>query len=297
MDRYAVIEQIVVGDAWPVAAVCEVFEVSRSGYYAWRADRKTQREQRNRELMPLVRDIFWQHKRRYGARRIAVELQAQGHPCGVDRVAKLLKMQGLKAIAPKSFKPKTTDSRHTLGYSPNLLVHRAPPTHINEVWVGDITYIPLSNGRFAYLALLMDLFSRRIVGWELREEMTEPLVSAALRQAIRTRQVAAGLIHHTDRGGQYAAHAYRGILRRAAMRQSMSRAANCYDNAFLESCFGTIKTELEMTQYEDLPTAHTDIASYITYYNHERRHSAIDYFVPVQFETYMALENKRIDCP
>ncbi len=270
--------------------MCEVFHVSRSGYYAWRTERETPRERRDRELMPLVRDIFWRHKRRYGARRIAVELAAQGHACGVDRVAKLLKIQRLRAIQPKSFKPKTTDSRHTLGYSPNLLINRAPPTRINEVWVGDITYIPLATMRFAYLALLMDLFSRRIIGWELREDMTETLVLSALRQAIRRRQVEPGLIHHTDRGGQYAGKAYRAVLRRADMKQSMSRAANVYDNAFLESCFGTIKTELEMTEYEDFPTAHTDIVSYISYYNYERRHSAIDYLSPVQFETQLALE-------
>ena len=187
--------------------------------------------------MPFVRAIFWKHKRRYGARRIAVELAAEGQPCGVDRVAKLLKTQGLKAIQPKSYKPKTTDSRHTHGYSPNLLIHRAPPTRINEVWVGDITYIPLATMRFAYLALLMDLFSRRIIGWELRADITEALVLSALRQAIRARQVEAGLIHHSDRGGQYAGNAYRAVLRRATMKQSMSRAANVYDNAYLESCF------------------------------------------------------------
>lgn len=277
-----------------MAALCEVLGVSRSGYYAWRSGRETPREQRDRELMPLVRDIFWKHRRRYGARRIAVELAAQGQPCGVDRVATLLKIQGLKAIQPKSFKPKTTDSRHTHGYSPNLLINRPPPTCINEVWVGDITYLPLATMQFAYLALLMDLFSRRIVGWELRADMTETLVLTALRQAIRTRQPDPGLIHHSDRGGQYAGKAYRAVLRRAGMKQSMSRAANVYDNAFLESCFGTVKTELEMTEYEDLLAAQTDISSYITYYNHERRHSGIDYFTPVQFETHMALENKQL---
>ncbi len=235
--------------------------------------------------MPLVRDIFWNHKRRYGARRIAVELVARGEPCGVDRVAKLLKIQGLKAIQPKSFKPQTTDSRHTLGYSPNLLLSMSPATRSIASGSADITYIPLRNVSFAYLALLLDLCSRRVVGWSLAEHMTETLVLDALQHAIRCRQPPPDLVHHSDRGGQYAGRAYRGLLRRAAMRQSMSRAANCYDNAFMESCFGTIKTELEMTEYEDMPAARREIASYLAYYNLEHRHSSLEYFSPSTFET------------
>ena len=150
-----------------MAILCDTLLVSRAGYYAWLAEGECARQQRDRELLPLVRDIFWQHKRRYGARRIAVELQAAGQPCGVDRVAKLLKMQGLKAIQPKSFKPKTTDSRHALGYNRNLLLAAPPPERVNRIWVADITYIPLRKGNFAYLALLMYLFSRRVVGWRL----------------------------------------------------------------------------------------------------------------------------------
>jgi transposase InsO family protein len=271
-----------------VVAVCDTLLVSRAGYYAWQADQETAREERERELMPLVHDLFWKHKRRYGARRIAVELVAMGEPCGVDRVAKLLKMQGLKAIQPKSFQPKTTDSRHTLGYSPNLLASAPPPEAVDRIWVADIIYIPLGNGRFGYLALLMDLFSRRVLGWCLAAHMTEELILDSLHQAIRSRQPAPGLIHHSDRGGQYAGHAYRAVLRRATMRQSMSRAANCYDNAFMESCFGTIKTELEMTEYENMPAAHREITSYLAYYNLERRHSSLDYLSPNAFEALNA---------
>jgi transposase InsO family protein len=234
--------------------------------------------------MPLIHDIFWKHRRRYGARRIAVELVAAGQPCGVERVARLLKIQGLKPIQPRSYKPQTTDSRHTLGYSPNLLMRSPPPHQLNRVWVADITYIPLKEAAFAYLALVLDLCSRRIIGWSLAERMSETLVTNALQGAIRTRQPAAGLVHHSDRGGQYAAGAYRAILRRAEIRQSMSRAANCYDNAFLESCFGTIKTELEMTEYQDSRDARTDIAAYLAYYNLERRHSSLNYLSPAQFE-------------
>ena len=237
--------------------------------------------------MPFICDIFWQHKRRYGARRIAVELQARGRPCGVDRVAKLLKNQGLQAIQPQSYRPKTTDSRHGLGYSPNLLQRSAPPAQINRVWVADITYLPLKETAFAYLALMLDLCSRRVVGWSLAEQMTEMLVLEALQHAIRTRQPPPGLVHHSDRGGQYASHAYRAVLRRAEIRQSMSRAANCYDNAFMESCFGTIKTELEMTEYQDSRQARHEIASYLAYYNQERRHSSLDYLSPAAFEAQL----------
>lgn len=285
---YALIEQLALEGSFPVSTVCDTLAVSRAGYYAWRTERKSSHEQRDRTLMPLIRDIFWKHKRRYGARRIAVELAAAGQSCGVERVAKLLKVLGLKAIQPKSFKPKTTDSRHKLGYNPNLLLTAQPPESVNRVWVADITYIPLASGSFAYLALLMDHFSRRVVGWCLAENMTEGLVLDALHQAIRGRQPRPGLIHHSDRGGQYAGHGYRDVLRRAGIQQSMSRAANCYDNAFMESCFGTIKTELEMTEYEDRSAALQDIARYLAYYNLERRHSSLDYLSPNAFETLNA---------
>ena len=264
--------------------LCDMLEVSRAGYYAWLAESVTAHQQRDRELMPLVCDIFWQHKRRYGARRIAVELAARGQPCGVDRVAKLLKMQGLRAIQPQAYKPRTTNSQHTLGYNPTLLLRSSPPVQLNRVWVADITYLPLKIGGFAYLASLMDLCSRRVVGWSVDAQMTDSLVIDALQKAIALRQPPPGLVHHSDRGGQYASHDYRAILRRAATRQSMSRAANCYDNAFMESCFGTIKTELEMTEYDHCRAARAEIASYVAYYNTERRHSSLDYLSPAAFE-------------
>lgn len=238
------------------------------------------------ELMPIVRQIFYRHKRRYGARRIVKELQDRDIQCGERRVSKLLKIQGLKAIQPKSFQPRTTESKHTLGYSPNLLLEFDGPERVDELWVGDITYVPLVGSAFLYLAMLMDRYSRRIVGWKLSDDMTEELVIRALRQAIGERQPRSGLIHHTDRGGQYAGNYYRGMLRRAGMAQSMSRADNCYDNAFMESCFGTIKMELEMTEYENKHTALKEIRSYVAYYNTERKHSSIGYLTPIEFEAH-----------
>jgi transposase InsO family protein len=279
-----VIEQLGREEQWSVQLVCRVLGVSRSGYYAWLAEVECRRARRERELSVTVRQIFWHHKRRYGARRIAEEMKCRGQACGVARVARLLKDQGLKAIQPRSFRPRTTESQHGLGYSPNLLRDSGAPTGINEVWVADITYIPLRTGGFGYLALVLDLYSRRIVGWHFEEEMEESLVLSALGAALRARQPRPGLIHHSDRGGQYAGRRFRGVLRRAGMRQSMSRAGNCYDNAFLESCFGTIKTELELDEYEDAREARRELGEYIAYYNVERRHSSLGYVAPHEFE-------------
>ena len=271
-------------DEFSVAVACATLGVSRSGYYRWQEPSESKRGREDRELALRIREIFHHRRRRYGARRIAVELTDRGHPCGVDRVARLLKTQGLAAIQPKSFRPKTTDSRHTLGYNPNLLLARAEPKRIDELWVGDITYVPLRHGKFLYLALLMDRYSRKIVGWKLSDDMTESLVLAALSQAIRNRQPSPGLICHSDRGGQYAGSRYRALLRRVGILQSMSRAGDCYDNAFMESCFGTIKTELEMTDYKDSYEGRREIKSYIAYYNNQRRHSSLNYLTPLDFE-------------
>ena len=271
-------------EGFPTAALCQVLEVHRARYYAWRRGSQSHRAREDADLKPRIREIFWEHKRRYGARRIAQELSVQRRCCGVARVGRLLRQMGLKAIQPKSYRPRTTESRHRLGYSPNLLLESPPPSDINQVWVGDISYVPLLGGDFLYLALLMDLYSRRIVGWELRDHMKESLVLAVLRGAIALRQPGTDLIHHSDRGGQYAGNEYRRVLKRAGMRQSMNRADNGYDNAFMESCFGTIKTELEMECYEDERSARAEIGGYIRYYNTRRRHSALDYQTPEEFE-------------
>ena len=269
-----------------MAALCDTLLVSRAGFYAWRRETECVRARRDRELMPLVRDIFWHHKRRYGARRIAVELHSRGQSCGVDRVAKLLKMQGLRAIQPKSFVPKTTDSRHQLGYSPNLLATASSPERVNQIWVADITYIPLRTGAFAYLALLMDLFSRRIIGWELDRTLEDDLALAALRMALRSRTPAPGLVHHSDRGIQYASKDYTDLLKHNGVNISMSRKKNPWDNAQAESFMKTLKyEEVYRTEYRSLEDARASIGEFLDkIYNRERLHSALGYRPPLEFE-------------
>lgn len=290
---YAGIDQLVLREEFAASAVCDLLEVSRSGFYAWRSTQESVREQRDQELRPFIEEVFWRHRRRYGARRIAVELSSRGIACGVARVARLLRTAGFRAIQPRSYTPRTTESRHRLGYNQNLLAGRAAPEKINEAWVGDLTYIPLgtrtSGGRFGYLALLMDLCSRKIVGWEYGSSMSEDLVLGALQRAIRERQPCAGLIHHTDRGGQYASRRYRDVLRRSGIAQSMSAAASCYDNAFMESCFGTVKTELELVEYASGPEAVRELTEYIRYYNGDRRHSSLGYVAPAEFERQLTV--------
>jgi len=281
---YPALQSIVDSGTASEREVCQFLSVSRSSFQRWQVFEETPREREDAELLPLIVSIFHRHRRRYGTRRIVDDLSDLGVACSRRRVARLLKTAGLKAIQPKSFKPRTTESNHQLGYSPNLILDMEEPDGINQLWVGDITYIPISEIGFGYLATLMDRYSRLIVGWSLRTDMTEALVLAALRQAITSRQPPENLIHHTDRGGQYAGKQYRRVLNRASMRQSMSRAGDCYDNAFMESCFGTFKTELEMTEYQNSREAKREIASYINYYNRSRKHSSLGYLTPSQFE-------------
>ena len=267
-----------------IASVCAALSLARSTYYAFEKSLKSEQAQEDDRLSELVTNVFHQHHGRYGARRISKELSRQGETCSRRRTGKLLKNSGLRAIQPRSYQPKTTESRHGLGYNENLLLDISPPVQINQVWVGDISYIPLKGGAFSYLAILMDLCSRMIVIWNIQKTMKEELVLSCLRKAIQSREVKPGLIHHTDRGGQYAGKAYRRLLSQWKIQQSMSRPDNCYDNAFMESCFGTLKRELEMEIYDDFQTARKEIATYVRYYNRERIHSSLEYQTPEEFE-------------
>lgn len=231
-------------------------------------------------------NTFREHKRRYGSRRISKSLGKLGEKAGRYKVSKTLRQYGLKAIQPRSFVPKTTNSRHTYQISPNLLLDSNKPQKPNEVWVGDITFIPLSGGNWCFLSVFMDLFSRRIVGWQLDDNMKESLITATLNKAIRTRKISEGLVIHSDRGGQYGGRVFRSIIEKKKMLQSMSRADNPYDNAFMESCFSRFKAELLQDGiFETIEDARTEIFEYIEmYYNTQRLHSSLDYQSPAEFE-------------
>lgn len=288
-EIYPVAQGVIEHEIASEREVCEFLDFARSPFQRWKQFDLSSLEEEDKSLLPLIVKSFHAHRRRYGSRRIMDDLRDQGFSLGRRRVAKLMEVAGISAIQPKSFKPRTTESKHTLGYNENLIMNLDELKHPNRLWVGDITYIPIQAIQFGYLAVLMDRFSRIIVGWKLGTDMTEQIVIASLRTAIRTRQPAAGLIHHSDRGGQYAGKQYRKMIKRAQMKQSMSRAGDCYDNAFMESCFGTIKTELEMTEYKNYNEALKDIRSYISYYNFERKHSSIGYQTPSQFEQNFSL--------
>ncbi len=263
-----------------VADLCHTLGVCRSGYYAWRG-----RRPHADAATPLVTQIFWRHSRRYGVRRLTAELQATGHPYGRRRVRRIMQAEGLRAIQPRSFVPRTTDSRHGARMSPNLLpglVVERP----HQVFVSDITYLPLDSGRWAYLATWLDLYSRRITGWHIAETMTAELIVGALRQAIGRVSPARGLIVHSDRGGQYVDTEFRQLLAAYGYRQSMSRAGETYDNAFAESLFSRYKAELlEDGVFRDVDEAQLETFDYIErYYNPIRRHSALGYVSPQEYE-------------
>lgn len=238
---------------------------------------------------------FTAHRRRYGIRRLLPELQAQGLTIGHYKVRGILRRHGLKAIQPRSFVPRTTDSRHPYEISPNLLQEQPFPKLINQVWVGDITYIPLKDGRWAYLAVWMDLFSRKVTGWQLADHMREELIVEAIKKALANRCASEGLIVHSDRGGQYAGKKFRKLLESHGLLQSMSGKDNPYDNAFMESYFSRFKAELlQGGAFENLEDARTEIFEYIEmYYNPIRRHSSLGYISPVAFERQITYPQKQ----
>ena len=272
---------------YPVAVQCAVLKVSRSAYYNWNGQKQSITEEKNNEMEQHIISVFGEHRRRYGVRRIVAELKAKAVKAGAYRVRKVLREHGLKAIQPRSFVPKTTESRHPYPISPNLLLECSLPHRPNEVWVGDITYIPLSGGTYGYLAVWMDLYSRKIIGWHLDDHMKEALIIAAFKKALMNRPVTEELIVHSDRGGQYAGNKFRKLLHaKPLITQSMSRADNPYDNAFMESCFSRFKAELMQDgAFENLQDAQTEIFEYIEmYYNTKRRHSSLNYEYPDNFE-------------
>jgi putative transposase len=273
--------------------LCRVLEVSESGYYAWRKRLQIPPKPSRKTLAELVKNCYFENRRRYGVRRIKADLNKQGHKIGKFQVRKLMKEEGLKAIGVKSFKPKTTDSKGTIA-SPNLLKDiKLEECAATKIIIGDITYIPMQNGSWSYLAVWQDKVTRRIIGWSLNNSMTAELVISALEKAILKGKVKAGAIIHSDRGSQYASKSFRQLLKINCFRQSMSGKGNCYDNAQAESFFSRFKAELlENGAFEDIEQARSEIFSYIEgYYNRIRLHSSLGYKSPVEFEQELKIKN------
>lgn len=272
-----------------VRRICESLHVPRSSYY--HAAAPTERQHSDEQMSQAIRTIFHHHRRRYGYRRIWKQLAAEGLICAPDRVRRLMQEHRLIAIQPKTYVPQTSDGRADLP-SPNLLLNQPLPTQPNEVWAGDITYIPCGQ-KWLYLAVVIDLCSRRIVGWAMADNLRSNLVVTAMQRAIASRRHTQNLIFHSDRGSQYGSQAFRQILTLAGMRQSMSARANPYHNAWTESFMGTLKAEmLQNGRFIDAADAHTEIFAYIDcYYNTQRLHSSLQYQSPSHFETQIALAN------
>jgi len=279
---------------FPVITMCRVLSVSRSCYYVFRNNGHAVETVAEKKTEAQVVEAFTLHRRRYGVRRLVPELLEQGLKIGHCKVRGILHKNGLKAIRPKSFVPRTADSRHPYPISPNLLKGKAFPVKVNQVWVGDITFIPLKGGGWCYLAVWMDLFSRKVAGWQLLNHMKEGLVAEAFKKAWLNRTAAKGLIIHSDRGGQYAGNNFRKLLNGRNVLQSMSGVDNPYDNAFMESYFSRFKAELlQGGAFDGLENARAAIFEYIeTYYNPVRRHSALGYISPVAYERQMSYPQK-----
>ena len=268
-----------------IRQVCRVLEEPRSSFY--HAATPTATQVADASLGDRIEATFRDHRRRYGYRRIGDELSDHGVTCAPARIRRLMAQRGLRALQPKNFVPKTSDGRADKP-SPNLLTGQPLPAAPNGAWAGDITFIPTSTG-WLYLAVIIDLCSRRVVGWSLKDHMRSDLVLDALHQALQTRSTD-GTIFHSDRGSQYGSAAFRAALAKAGMRQSMSGRANPYDNAWTESFIGTLKHEmLQGGCFDNASDARLEIFEYIEgYYNTHRKHSALGYLSPSQFEAHFS---------
>lgn len=265
--------------------MCGVLGVTRSGYYAWRKREPSQRDVANEQLLEKMREIHRESFETYGVPRIHAALRQQGHHVNKKRVERLMRLDGLAGISPRRKRVYTTDSRHDLPIAANLLKQDFQAEAPNQKWVSDISYVATAEG-WLYLATILDLFSRMIVGWAMDDHLETTLVTRALQMALARRSPAPGLLHHSDRGSQYASLEYQALLTHHAIVPSMSRTGNCFDNAAMESFFGTLKSELVYRRhYRTKAEARTDIFRYLeTFYNRRRLHSSLGYLSPDSFE-------------
>jgi transposase InsO family protein len=263
--------------------MCRCLAVSRAGYYAWLGRPESERVRRDRELLPAIRKAHHDGRRNYGSPRVHRELRFTGIAVGRHRVARLMRANGIRGCRKRRF-VATTNSNHDLPVAPNLLARKFTQNKPNVAWAADITYIATAEG-WLYLAVLLDLYSRRIVGWAMDSRIDRHLAVSALQMALANRPAVA-VLHHSDRGVQYASEDYRAALTAAGMRQSMSRTGDCWDNAVAESFFGTLKTELvDGTVYPTRDAAKTAVFEWIeVFYNRRRRHSSLGYLAPVEYE-------------
>jgi transposase InsO family protein len=267
-------------------SLCGTLGVSRSGYYAWRERTPGRRAQANATLRAAIRQVHAASLGTYGSPRIKRALDRAGSPVGHNRIARLMREERLQGRTRRRFRVRTTDSHHAEPIAPNLLAHARVPSRPNQAWATDITYIETAEG-WLYLAGVLDLFSRRVVGWAMGPSLDTALPLAALLMALRQRQPRPGLIHHSDRGVQYASGAYRACLAQHRLTASMSRTANCYDNATMESFWSTLQHELVYRRrFATRQEATTAIFAYIeSFYNRRRLHSSLGYRSPLDFES------------
>ena len=269
---------------YPTQLMCRVLEVSRSGYYAWRQRPPSQRQMANQVLVKEIRELHDQSRQTYGVLRIYFALRKSGRQCSRNRVALLMRQHGIRARQKRSYKV-TTQSNHHLPVAENKLGQQFQVSQPNTVWSSDITYIATAEG-WLYLAVVMDLYSRQIIGWSMQPTLKRQLVINALAMALQQRQPGHGLLHHSDRGSQYASHDYQVLLAEYGVEPSMSRRGNCYDNAVVESFFATLKKEgVRGRVYQSRYQAKSALFDYIeVFYNRQRLHSSLGYHSPIEFE-------------
>lgn len=267
-----------------VKRMCQILGVTRSGYYAWRPEKAGPRELENQVLVTQIHTEYKLSRKTYGSPRIQASLQRQGFACGRHRVARLMRQEGLYPQQRRGWHPVTTRRQPDVMPAPNRLNQDFSATGANQKWVSDFTYIATAEG-WLYLAVILDLFSRKIVGWAMAEQMNTALVEVALHMALQGRHPTETLLHHSDQGSQYTSAVYQNSLINANIQISMSRVGNCYDNAVAESFFGTLKAECATSQFATHALARTTIFEYIeVWYNRKRLHSTLGYLSPVEFE-------------